>query len=99
MAVCEAVGFGVDPNSHPKIIMITYKYFLEECGRFHKIMCDKKIMLDSEKRNAAKNGLLHTYMVMECSNEELENAASSVHALISEYLKRCDYIDAIGSVV
>ncbi len=79
--------------------MITYKYFLEECGRFFNIMGDRHIMTNEIKREAAKNGLCYSYVRMQCSNEERERAESSFEGMMHEYTMRCIWLDLQDSIV
>lgn len=79
--------------------MIDYKYFLQECGTFQKAMGEKSIMYNIEKRAAALKGLAYVYFNMQCTNLELESAASSFEAMVDQYNRRCLYIDMQGSIV
>lgn len=71
----------------------TLRYFMDESARFRQVMGNKPIMTNADQREAALKGYTHVYLNLQCTDEELERAAITFEANISEFNRRVLFLE------
>ena len=71
----------------------TFDYLREQLCVFRRMMGERAVMEDAERRDRALGALMYVWFTAKCTPEQETLAQSWMDATLLEFMRRCEYAD------